>query len=37
MAGGLDYLDVVPIHVDCRLVFVSSDSSRAAGIQKIPG
>ena len=33
----LDYPDVVPIHVEDRLVFVSSDSSRAAGILKILG
>ena len=33
----LDYLDVVPIHVDDRLVFVSSDDSRASDILKILG
>ena len=32
-----DYLDVVPIHVEDRLVFVSSDNIRAAGILKILG
>ncbi len=37
MTRDLDYLDVVPIHVEDRLVFVSSDSSRAAGILKILG
>ena len=33
----LDYLDDVPIHVDDRLVFVSSDNSRASDILKILG
>ena len=33
----LDYLDVVPIHVEDRLVFVSSDNSTGTGILKILG